>query len=83
MTPMAEGYLADAEDREAMIESWRDLAPLGRVGEPEEVADVIAFLLFEGARFVTGALLPVDGGADARCYAYPPDPDIVRTPERR
>jgi NAD(P)-dependent dehydrogenase (short-subunit alcohol dehydrogenase family) len=83
MTPMAEGYLAEVEDREAMIESWRELAPLGRVGMPAEVADVIAFLLSEDARFVTGALLPVDGGADARCFAYPPDPDIVRAPERR
>jgi NAD(P)-dependent dehydrogenase (short-subunit alcohol dehydrogenase family) len=83
MTPMAEGYLTDVDDREAMIESWRELAPLGRVGEPEEVADVIAFLLSEDARFVTGALLTVDGGADARCFAYPPDPDIVRAPERR
>jgi NAD(P)-dependent dehydrogenase (short-subunit alcohol dehydrogenase family) len=77
MTPMAEGYLTDVEDREAMIESWRELAPLGRVGEPAEVADVIAFLLSEDARFVTGALLTVDGGAAARCYAYPADPEIA------
>jgi NAD(P)-dependent dehydrogenase (short-subunit alcohol dehydrogenase family) len=79
-TPLAETYLAGYDDREAMLQSWRDLAPLGRIGEPDEVADVIAFLLSEEARFVTGAFVYVDGGASARCFAYPADPDIARSP---
>jgi NAD(P)-dependent dehydrogenase (short-subunit alcohol dehydrogenase family) len=77
MTPLAERYLEGYEDREAMIQSWREPAPLGRVGEPEEVASVIAFLLSDEARFVTGTLVSVDGGAAARCFAYPPDPEVV------
>jgi meso-butanediol dehydrogenase / (S,S)-butanediol dehydrogenase / diacetyl reductase len=39
--------------------------PMGRAAEPAEVADVIAFLAGHDARFVTGVVLPVDGGLRA------------------
>ncbi|SFT89539.1 meso-butanediol dehydrogenase / (S,S)-butanediol dehydrogenase / diacetyl reductase [Geodermatophilus amargosae] len=39
--------------------------PMGRAAEPAEVADVIAFLAGLDARFVTGVVLPVDGGLRA------------------
>src|SRR5439155_20000607 len=62
MTPLAEAYLGNY-DRDEMIESWRARAPLGRVGQPEDVAGVIAFLAFRQARRVTGELVGVDRGA--------------------
>lgn len=40
--------------------------PLGRFAEPDDIADVIAFLLSDDARYVTGAVIPVDGGFLAR-----------------
>jgi meso-butanediol dehydrogenase/(S,S)-butanediol dehydrogenase/diacetyl reductase len=39
--------------------------PLGRPGEPEDVAPVVLFLASEAARYVTGAIVPVDGGTSA------------------
>ena len=40
--------------------------PMGRLGEPEEVAQAIAFLASDQASFIAGAILPVDGGYLAR-----------------
>uniref|UniRef100_UPI003516C3F1 SDR family oxidoreductase n=1 Tax=Salipiger bermudensis TaxID=344736 RepID=UPI003516C3F1 len=40
-------------------------SPLGRPAEPDDIADVIAFLASDDARFVNGVNLPVDGGLSA------------------
>ena len=41
---------------------WTDRTPLGRVGDPEDIADVVVFLCSDLARYVTGQVLIVDGG---------------------
>lgn len=47
----------------AMREAQLALTPLERFGDPDEVARVVVFLLSDAAAYVTGAELPVDGGA--------------------
>ena len=47
---------------EAVRARWAAAAPVGRLGRPEEIGDVIAFLASERASFVTGVVLAVDGG---------------------
>jgi meso-butanediol dehydrogenase/(S,S)-butanediol dehydrogenase/diacetyl reductase len=60
-TGMTEEMLQD----EALVATFRQRIPLGRVCEPEEVAAVIAFLASDDASFVTGANVAVDGGVSA------------------
>ncbi|KLL10607.1 SDR family NAD(P)-dependent oxidoreductase [Protofrankia coriariae] len=62
-TPIGE-HQGLAPERRAAVREWQ-LAhtPLGRIGQPEEVAWVITQLASPSASFVTGVVLPVDGGA--------------------
>ncbi len=54
------------------VEAWERSVPLGRLGRPEEVASLIAFLASDGGAYITGTTIVVDGGADAWGLAEPP-----------
>src|SRR5437870_1770119 len=60
-TPMTAPLLADAGWRESAVRRH----PLGRVGQPEEIAAAILYLASDEAAFATGVALPVDGGYTA------------------
>jgi NAD(P)-dependent dehydrogenase (short-subunit alcohol dehydrogenase family) len=49
-------------DYDAFLARSRETHPLGFVGEPQDAADLIAFLVSDRARWITGALVPLDGG---------------------
>jgi len=64
-TPMLERFLADQADPAAVDAGITSRTPLGRLGEPLDIADAFVYLLSEDARWVTGANLVVDGGVTA------------------
>jgi NAD(P)-dependent dehydrogenase (short-subunit alcohol dehydrogenase family) len=76
-TPMTKAFLEASADQAQALALEESLHPLGRIALPGEVASVVAFLLGPDASFVSGVCLPVDGGAHARCFAYPPDPRLA------
>ena len=60
-TPGTAGMLAD----DAARKNTEKMIPMGRVGQPQELANAILFLASDEASYITGAALPVDGGRSA------------------
>jgi NAD(P)-dependent dehydrogenase (short-subunit alcohol dehydrogenase family) len=56
-------------DRPAVRDDFLEHIPLGRIGEPSEIAAAVCFLLSDEARYVTGQTLTVDGGMSLREHA--------------
>jgi NAD(P)-dependent dehydrogenase (short-subunit alcohol dehydrogenase family) len=65
-TRMLMSGIGPTEDPVAAEREMAAIHPLGRIGEPMEIANVVAFLASDEASFVTGGTMLVDGGLSAR-----------------
>jgi len=65
-TPLFDGFVESVEDPEAELRGFVEATILKRLGRPEEIASVIAFLASEESSYMTGAVVVADGGLTAQ-----------------
>jgi NAD(P)-dependent dehydrogenase (short-subunit alcohol dehydrogenase family) len=64
---LAPGYVAtemiqEMREQPELVKPWLDMTPMGRIGEPSEIAAAVVYLASGASTYVTGAILSIDGG---------------------
>lgn len=72
-TELNASYVDSHPEREKIVEALARLHPVGRIGDPADVANVVAWLASPRSGFVTGQVITIDGGRTAR----PSLPDVL------
>jgi galactitol 2-dehydrogenase (L-tagatose-forming) len=67
---LAPGYVATEmtlkiRERPELFNVWLDMTPMGRIGEPFEIATAVVYLASAASSYITGAILSIDGGYTA------------------
>ncbi len=62
-TPILDKVMAQSDDPQALYDGWVSTHPIGRLGKPEEIAAICAYLAADESTFSTGAEFRIDGGS--------------------
>jgi NAD(P)-dependent dehydrogenase (short-subunit alcohol dehydrogenase family) len=76
-TPLVQQVIRESPDSVVAEREMSIIHPMERIGEPEEIAAAVAWLLSSEASFFTGESLAIDGGLTACCYRYNPDAKLL------
>lgn len=71
VTPLSEAVLKNIDKREPMYMVTSVNKPVPFAGQPSDIAATAAFLASDDARYITGLIVPVDGGANTVCFVPP------------
>jgi NAD(P)-dependent dehydrogenase (short-subunit alcohol dehydrogenase family) len=69
LTPQWKKTFYDLPNKDEVIEGMIKMIPLGRLAEPEEIAEMAVWLASEKSRYATGGIFVVDGGLTAGFYS--------------
>ena len=76
--PVRTAMTSALEDDPAMLQLMMSRTPVGRIGEPNEIASIVLFLASPGAAYIAGQTIYADGGRLALNYVMPPRPPAAQ-----